>query len=94
MFDIEKTKKETTETEKYITEIIAVLITVIILPLVDFLVSYLGGFIIKWLIGNVLIQGFALFGFILPIEEIPLVCGTLGFIGCYFKTAIDIDTEK
>ena len=79
-----KTTKETTQ--KIIIVLIAIFIAAIISPFIVFWVCYLGGFIVKWLIGNVLVQGFALFGLILPVEKIPLACGTLGFVASYFKT--------
>lgn len=81
---IKTTKKEAT-TEELIIGLIAIFITAIISPFIVFWVCYLGGFIVKWLIGNVLVQGLALFGFILPVEKVPLACATLGFIASYFR---------
>lgn len=81
------------ETTKELTEFIAVVITAFIMalisPFIIFWVSYIGGYFVKWFIGNILIQGLALFGITLPLEKIPLACGTLGFIASYFKQTVN-----
>lgn len=87
-----KTKKEAIE--EFIIGLIAIFIAAIISPFIVFWVCYLGGFIVKWLIGNILVQGLALFGFILPVEKIPLACATLGFIVSYFRPTAKVSTDK
>ena len=86
-----KTRKEATE--EFIIELIAIFIAAIISPFIVFWTCYLGGLIVKLLIGNILIQGLALFGFILPVEKIPLACATLGFIVSYFRPTAKISTS-
>lgn len=86
-----KTKKEAVE--EFIIGLIAIFIASIISPFIIFWVSYLGGFIIKWLIGNILVQGLALFGFILPVEKIPLACATFGFVVSYFRPTAKVSTS-
>lgn len=86
-----KTRKEAAE--EFIIGLIAIFIAAIISPFIVFWVSYLGGFIIKWLIGNILVEGLALFGFILPVEKIPLACATLGFIVSYFRPTAKVSTN-
>lgn len=87
-----KTKKEATE--EFIIGLIAIFIAAIISPFIVFWVSYVGGLLVKWLIGNILVQGLALFGFTLPVEKIPLACATLGFIVSYFRpTAVSTSNK-
>lgn len=86
-----KTKKEAIE--EFIIGLIAIFIAAIISPFIVFWVCYLGGFIVKWLIGNILVQGLALFGFIIPVEKIPLACATLGFIVSYFRPTAKANTS-
>lgn len=89
-----KTRKEATE--EFIIGLIAIFIAAIISPFIVFWTCYLSGLIVKWLIGNILVQGLALFGFILPVEKIPLACATLGFIVSYFRPTAkaSISTDK
>lgn len=86
---------ETTKelTEKFIVVLITTFVLALISPFIVFWVCYLGGFIVKWLIGNILVQGLALFGFILPVEKIPLACATLGFIVSYFRPTAKASTS-
>lgn len=51
------------------------------------------GWICKLVIGQQLIIGFALLGITLPVDKIPLLAGTLGWIGSYFKV-IRYNTSK
>ena len=87
-----KTKKEATE--EFVIGLIAIFVAAIISPFIVFWVSYVGGLLVKWLIGNILVQGLALFGFVLPVEKIPLACATLGFIVSYFRpTAVSTSNK-
>lgn len=76
--------------KKDISTIILVILGAIafifILPWIAFWLAYFGGWIAKILIGKQLVNGFALIGITLPIEKIPLLAGTLGWIGGFFKT--------
>jgi len=75
--------------KKDISTIILVILGIIafifILPWIAFWLAYFGGWITKILIGKQLVNGFALIGITLPIEKIPLLAGTLGWIGGFFK---------
>ena len=86
---------ETTKelTEKFIVALITTFIIALISPFIIFWVSYIGGYFVKWLIGNILIQGLVLFGITLPLEKIPLACGTLGFIASYFKQTVSTNAS-
>jgi hypothetical protein len=79
--------------EKFIAALITAFIMVLISPFIIFWVSYIGGYFVKWLIGNILIQGLALFGIALPLEKIPLACGTIGFIASYFKQTVSANAS-
>ena len=69
-----------------ISTIILIIITIFICPFISFWIAYFGGWIAKILIGKQLVNGFALIGIILPLDKIPLLAGTLGWIGGFFKT--------
>ncbi len=61
------------------------ILTIFIIPFVLFWLAYLGGWIAKIVIGKYLVEGFAILGFTVPIDKIPLIAGLLGWIGGYFK---------
>lgn len=67
------------------TIIIAVAIYLIIAPFLIFWLSYVGGIIAQFVIGKVLINGLALIGINIGINQIPLLAGTLGWIASFFK---------
>ena len=66
---------------------------VFIAPWINFWFAYFGGWIAKLLIGKYLVKGFALIGITLSIDKIPLLAGTLGWIGGFFKVK-NINTNK
>lgn len=70
-----------------------IIFIVFIAPWISFWLAYFGGWIAKLLIGNYLVEGFALVGITLPIDKIPLLAGTLGWIGGFFK-ATKLNTNK
>lgn len=61
------------------------LITLFILPWLGFWLSYFCGWVAKITIGKYLVAGFNYLGFPLVLDKIPLVAGTLGWIGGFFK---------
>ena len=77
---------------KIILIILGVIALIFILPWIAFWLAYFGGWIAKILIGKQLVNGFALIGITLPIDKIPLLAGTLGWIGGFFK-AINTNTN-
>lgn len=66
---------------------IAITLAIFIIPWLSFWLAYFMGWICKLVIGQQLVAGFALLGITLPIDKIPLLAGTLGWIGSYFKTS-------
>lgn len=67
------------------TIIVALIIYVIIAPFLVFWLSYVGGIIAQFVIGKVLVNGLALIGINIGINQIPLLAGTLGWIASFFK---------
>ena len=61
--------------------------TIFFLPWVTFWICYFGGWVAKIVIGKYLVAGFAILGIKLPIDNIPLIAGCLGWIGSFFKNS-------
>jgi len=64
----------------------ALVILIFIAPWLFFWVAYFGGWIAKITIGEQLTAGLALLNIDLPLDKIPLLAATLGWIGGFFKT--------
>lgn len=73
--------------------IIFIILMIFIIPWLSFWFAYFMGWICKLVIGQQLITGLALLGITLPVDKIPLLAGTLGWIGGYFKV-IHYNTSK
>lgn len=56
-----------------------------VLPWISFWLAYLGGWIAAKVIGAKIVEGLAIFGIMIPVSKIPLLAGTLGWIGTFFK---------
>ena len=67
--------------------LILTIIIALVSPWIWFWVCYFSGWLAKILIGDKLIEGFALLGITLPLEKIPLLAGILGWIGSFFKSS-------
>jgi len=67
---------------------------IIIYPWLAFWFAYLGGILAKIFIGQELVAGFALLGINISIEQIPLIAGTLGWIGGFFKVISSSASKK
>jgi len=72
------------------TVILGVVGLLIFAPIIIFGGGYLGGLIIKWIVGNAFVSGVHM---ILPNLEftkdmIPFVCGVLAVFGSYFKSQL------
>lgn len=67
--------------------VVGIAALLILAPIFYFLVGALVGWIISAIVpfvGGWLIDGMALFRVELTLSQLPLFCGTLGFIGAYF----------
>ena len=62
------------------------ILIIFILPWICFWFAYFGGWVTKITIGKYIVEGFSLIGITLPLNKIPLLAGTLGWIGGFFKT--------
>lgn len=71
----------------------AIVVALFIAPWISFWLAYFGGWIAKLVIGTKLVEGFSLFGFMMPLAKIPLLAGTLGWIGSFFKNASNLVTK-
>lgn len=69
----------------FLTGILIFIITLFIAPWVSFWICYFEGWIAAKVIGVELVRGLAIFGITIPISQIPLFAGILGWIGGFFK---------
>ena len=67
--------------------ILLLIATIFFLPWITFWLCYFGGWVAKIVIGKYLVAGFAILGINLPIDNIPLIAGCLGWIGSFFKNS-------
>lgn len=78
--------------------ILAIIIAVILLLIFEsfliFWLGYLGGIFAKLLIGNWLIEGFKLINITLNKDNIPLLAGTLSWIGSFFHSIYSVNNNK
>lgn len=77
--------------------IIGVVLTTILLlifsPFINFILCYFTGWLIKITFGATLCNGLALIGVNILPESLPLLCGTFGVIGSFFKTNVRVNKE-
>ena len=76
-----------------ICTIVLIAITIFIGPWLLFWLAYFGGWIAKIIIGKWLVAGFALLNIDLPLDKIPLLAGTLGWIGGFFLRTINYNKK-
>lgn len=72
-----------------LTVLITFTFLILFSQLISFGVCYLTGIIAKITIGKFLVDGFALLNITIPLDKIPLLAGTLGWIGSFFKSTIN-----
>lgn len=73
--------------------VISLICLLFIIPFISFWLSYFGGWICKIVIGKYLIEGLSFLHIIIPINKIPLLAGTLGWFGAFFKTHYNINNK-
>ncbi|MCC8068819.1 MAG: hypothetical protein LIO71_03585 [Ruminococcus sp.] len=71
--------------------ILLLILLIIFEPFLYFICGWFTGLLIEITFSNMFINGLALLGITITTSQIPLLCGTLGVIGCFFKT---ITTSK
>lgn len=67
---------------------------VIFAPFINFILCYFTGWLIKITFGATLCNGLALIGINLSPSSLPLLCGTLGVIGSFFKSKTTVRKDK
>lgn len=77
------------ETAGCLTWLITLILLLIIWPVLSYFGGWLTGVILQWLIGNTVIDGMNyLFNTTrFTTDMLPTICGTLGMIGSFFKSA-------
>ena len=76
---------------------VLILIGVIILgPVLFYFGGWITGHILKWLIGDTVVNGMNyLFNTTrFTVDMLPVACGTLGVIGSFFKSSVSTSREK
>ena len=61
-----------------------------IVPLILFGICYIAGWIASIVIGQWIVAGFALLNISITTAQIPLIAGTLGWIGGFFKATFSM----
>ena len=64
-----------------------VILAFVISPFLTFWLAFFGGWLAKITIGGVLASGLQTLGLSISVNQIPLIAGTLGWIGCFFKNS-------
>lgn len=67
---------------------------VVFAPFINFVLCYFTGWLIKITFGVTLCNGLALIGINLSPSSLPLLCGTLGVIGSFFKSTTTVRKDK
>lgn len=70
-----------------------VIVIIIFAPFIGFIMSYFTGWLIKITFGPTLCKGLAILGLAIVPEQLPLMCGTLGVIGSFFKSITKIKNK-
>ena len=68
-------------------------VIIIFAPFLNFIMSYFTGWLIKITFGPTLCKGLAILGLAIVPEQLPLMCGTLGVIGSFFKSITKIKNK-
>lgn len=66
--------------------IVLAILLILASPFIGFCCGWVTGWIIKVTFGDTMIQGLGLLGLNIAKESLPLVCGTLGVVGSFFKS--------
>ena len=66
--------------------IITFIIGILVIPFLIFWLGWIAGWIATWVIGNQLIDGFNSIGISITSDQIPLITGTIAWIGAIMGT--------
>lgn len=77
------------ETARCLASVLALIVAIIICPVLYYFFGWVTGHILKFFIGNIVINGMNyLFNTTrFTTDMLPTICGTLGVIGSFFKSA-------
>ena len=77
------------ETAGCLASVLALIVAIIICPVLYYFFGWVTGHILKFFIGNIVINGMNyLFNTTrFTTDMLPTICGTLGVIGSFFKSA-------
>ena len=67
-----------------------VFLALVISPFLTFWLAYFGGWLAQITIGGILVSGLQTLGLSISVNQIPLIAGTLGWIGCFFKNSREL----
>lgn len=70
-----------------LTALIVLIIVILLGQFICFGICYIAGWIAKITIGKYLVDGLALLNLTIPLDKIPLLTGTIGWIASYFVHA-------
>lgn len=78
------------------TVIILAIFTLVISPALSFMFAYIGGYILKFFVGDALVNGLNIIFNTTRFTKsmIPVICATIATIGKYFKTTVDMSRHK
>ena len=85
------------ETARCLASVLALIVAIIICPVLYYFFGWVTGHILKFFIGNIVINGMNyLFNTTrFTTDMLPTICGTLGVIGSFFKSAkMSTDIKK
>ena len=82
------------EVLKIIGAICLIILLIFVAPFLTFWLCYFTGWIAKIIIGNYLVAGFSILKIDLPLDKIPLLAGTLGWIGSFFKNLASLGKKN
>lgn len=76
---------------------LVIVVAIVIAPAVSVLAGYFGGWILKSVfpgVGTHIVNGAAVFGVTLTLEQLPIVGAILAFVGSYFKASQTNNNKK
>lgn len=85
------------ETAGCLASVLALIVVIIIFPVLYYFFGWITGHILKFFIGNIVINGMNyLFNTTrFTTDMLPTICGTLGVIGSFFKSSkMSTDIKK
>lgn len=70
------------------------LVAIFLIPFLIFWLGWVAGWIATWVIGGPLVSGFNALGIPITVDQIPIITGTIAWIGSIFGTNKFININK